>query len=229
MCNHQQFKELLRSETASRLLMFDRERELLQVYCKGHLVLSNNFPTTTHAPHSHTTTLSNISYRVKDTFGNRDFVGKPSMVLTRAQRPASRMYSKLATVVLPPHSGCEPMSLPRAGAVSTQHRAPGCHLSGLACKCNATARMKARKIFPWRRVVLVRNLALASVVWVWANTSYNSFYCVVSRLEPVFFSSQFCTFLCLGGTDQGLRQTTQLISHDVVSSSLSSVVRAMVI
>ena len=27
------------------------------------LVPSNNFPTTTHAPHSHTTTLSNISYR----------------------------------------------------------------------------------------------------------------------------------------------------------------------
>ena len=35
-------------------------------FCKctaKDLVPSNNFPTTTHAPHSHTTTLSNISYR----------------------------------------------------------------------------------------------------------------------------------------------------------------------
>ena len=149
------------------------------------LVPSNNFPTTTHAPHSHTTTLSNISYRQghlrQPRFRGKAFHGFDQG--PRARR--SHVLQACNCCSLPPHSGCEPMSLPRAGAVSTQHRAHGCHLSGLACKCNATVRTKAPKIFPWRRVVLVRNLGLASVVWVWANISYNSLYCVVSRLQGI--------------------------------------------
>ena len=83
-------------------------------FCKctaKDLVPSKNFPTTTHAPHSHTTTLSNISYRQGHLRQPR-FRGKAFHSFDQGPRARRSHVLQACNCCSPSHSGCEPMSLP---------------------------------------------------------------------------------------------------------------------
>ena len=113
-------------------------------FCKCAAKDTSSLPTTSRRPRMRHTLIPRrcqTSLIVKDIFGNRDFVGKPSMVLTRAQGPAGRMYSQLATVV-PPTVDVSPCPCLAQARTFCLHPAPRTWMppfgSSLQMQCHCT-------------------------------------------------------------------------------------------